>query len=77
MYMSCCLFDLACFFLPSFSHLSLKHVLNYVNVIHMQSSVHINTFLAAVRGVSSLDLPVESLDDELHATMLQILQLIM
>ena len=22
----CCLFDLACFFLPSFSHLSLKHV---------------------------------------------------
>ena len=26
----CCLFDLACFFLPSFSHLSLKHVLSTV-----------------------------------------------
>ena len=25
----CCLFNLACFFLPSFSHLSLKHVLTF------------------------------------------------
>ena len=24
--LNCCLFDLACFFLPSFSHLSLKNV---------------------------------------------------
>ena len=27
--LSCCLFDPACFFLPSFSHLSLKHVHRY------------------------------------------------
>ena len=26
----CCLFDLACFFLPSFSHLSLKHTLLFL-----------------------------------------------
>ena len=33
----CCLFDLACFFLPSFSHLSLKHVhvvLLYLHQVH-------------------------------------------
>ena len=33
----CCLFDLACFFLPSFSHFSLKHVPSTIACLHCLS----------------------------------------
>ena len=35
-----CLFDLACFFLPSFSHLSLKHVHMYVYYTQQHKCIH-------------------------------------
>ena len=42
----CCLFDLACFFLPSFSHLSLKtcihvHIFVYAIMVHVWMQNHL------------------------------------
>ena len=39
----CCLFDLACFFLYSFSHLSLKHVYIHVHVyMYIYNCIHVH-----------------------------------
>ena len=51
----CCLFDLACFFLPSFSHFSLKHVYVYTHAYITTMYMYIHVYTCGVSNPSTVD----------------------